>query len=222
MFQNSQLFERLEDALLAKRLLLMLSMFQSCSNWTELFQATSDSRSDLFQNKFQKMATSWEKQFLRGFLLLCIGHLTGLLIPGGFPDSYSSLDELMSKDRISADDPVAEQAVELIATVENNWQKCELMKMSRQLIDMEQSLLQVLQQQLSVHSWIHDTDAGIHSASSAFIMELRQALSFLLPQSTQLAEIIQPVISLASQIEQRLKWAAGANPSLHQVTPKFI
>ena len=56
MFQNSQLFERLEDALVTKRLLLMSSLFQSCSNWTGPLQATSDSRTDLFQNKFQKMA----------------------------------------------------------------------------------------------------------------------------------------------------------------------
>ena len=77
----------------------------------------------------------------------------------------------------------------------------------------------MLQQQLSAHSWLHD--AGVQSACAGFVLELRQALSFLLPQSTQLAEMLQPVTQLAAQVEQRLRWAAGANPSLHRLLNHF-
>lgn len=111
-----------------------------------------------------------------------------------------------------------DQASELIGAVENNWRQCERLKLLQQRQEMDSGLMQLLQQQLTAHSWIHDTGtATMNSASGLFIVKLRQALSVLLSQSPQLSEIHQQVAALAAQVEQRLRWASGANPNLQKV-----
>lgn len=83
---------------------------------------------------------------------------------------------------------------------------------------MDSGLMQLLQQQLTAHSWVHDTGAAtMNSACGLFVVKLRQALSVLLSQSPQLSEIHQQVAALAAQVEQRLRWASGANPNLQKV-----
>ena len=74
--QGHQVYEKLDQALLAKRLSLMLSLFESCSRWTSWFRAEAEpaaaasaDSSDLFRHKFQSLADLWAGQFLDGTFL---------------------------------------------------------------------------------------------------------------------------------------------------------
>ena len=213
---DSYVFDKLQDALLSKRVMLMLSLFQTCSRWTESFQAGTEWPHDVFTNQFHNMAADWIGQFLTGFTSFSIGHVIRSLDQD--PDIISNLDD---RDVPDCEKKFAEQSLQLVAAVGEKWKICELGKMSLQRRDMDQLLVQVLQQQITAHTWIHDTSAGINSPCGSFIIEIRQALSYLLSQSPQLSELHSQVATLTAQVEQRLKWAAGSNPSLQQVMREF-
>lgn len=230
--QEAELFDNLEDTLMAQRLILMMSLFQSCSDWAEGFQTGQISRElqrDSFVDKFQRMATTWVVQFLSGATTFCVARLCINLVEetdsiNNQTNSCATLEDLIAMKRSSMksfqpSEELLDQACELAYSVGAHWRKCELVKLAKQRQDVDQSLVQLLQQQLTAHSWLHDTNAGMNSACGLFILNLRQALSVLLSQSPQLTEIHQQVTNLATQVEQRLKWAAGANSSLLKVFP---
>lgn len=198
---------------MAQRLVLMMSLFQSCSDWADGFQTGEISRelqNDSFVDKFQRMASAWHVQFLSGATCFCLARLC-LHLDGGRPDC-DSLDDLMRPDGTCELSSVAAQ-----------WRKRELTELARQRREVDQCLVQLLQQQLAAHSWLHDTNnGGLGSTCGLFILNLRQSLSVLLSQSPQLTEIHQQMASLATQVEQRLKWAAGANSSLLKVIFLFF
>ncbi len=211
---------------MAQRLMLMMSLFQSCSDWADGFQTGEISRElqqDSFVDKFQRMATAWVIQFLSGATSFCIIRLCiHLDEQRENQDPYASLEDFIRIKRnltksFEPNEEVLDQACELLFSIGAQWRKCELAKLAHQRQEVDQCLLQLLQQQLTTHSWLHDTNTGMNSACGIFILNLRQALSVLLSQSPQLTEIHQQVTNLAAQVEQRLKWAAGANSSLLKV-----
>ena len=84
---------------MAQRLVLMMSLFQSCSDWADGFQTGEISRelqNDSFVDKFQRMASAWHVQFLSGATCFCLARLC-LHLDGGRPDC-DSLDDLMRPD----------------------------------------------------------------------------------------------------------------------------
>lgn len=214
--------------------MLMMSLFQSCSDWADGFQTGQISRElqqDSFVDKFQRMATGWVVQFLSGATTFCIARLCIHLAGEGdlaasHIDSCSSLEDAVGIKRSSMksfqpSEELLDQGCELAYSVGAHWRKCEQAKLAQQRQEVDQCLVQLLQQQLTAHSWLHDTNAGINSACGLFILNLRQALSVLLSQSPQLTDIHQQVTSLTTQVEQRLKWAVGANSSLLKVISVF-
>ena len=206
--------------------MLMISVFQSCSDWAEGFQTGQISRElqqDSFVDKFQRMASAWMMQFISGATSFCFMRLcVQLSSQANQNDVCSSLEDLIELKRnsmksVHTNEELLDQACELFYALVAQWQKNEQKKLARQRLEVDQCLVQLLQQQLTAHSWLHDTNTGINSACGLFILNLRQALSVLLSQSPQLTELHQQITNLASQVEQRLKWAVGANSSLHKV-----
>ncbi|EFX69271.1 hypothetical protein DAPPUDRAFT_228726, partial [Daphnia pulex] len=230
--QESELFDNLEDTLMGQRLMLMMSLFQSCSDWSEGFQTGQISRElqqDSFVDKFQRMASTWMVQFLSGATSFCVVRLCIHLADESTSTENgpsTSIEDLIAIKRSSMksqdlSEELLDEASELVHSIGEQWRKSELVKLAHQRQEIDQSLAQLLQQQLSAHSWLHDTNVGINSTCGLFIHNLKQSLSVLLSQSPQLTEFHQQVTQLATQVEQRLKWAVGANSSLLKVLNEF-
>ena len=228
VYKESELFDNLEDTLMGQRLMLMMSLFQSCSDWAEGFQTGQISRElqqDSFVDKFQRMASTWMIQFLSGATSFCIVRLCIHLAEESTSTENcpsTSIEDLIEIKRSSMksfnlSEELLDESSELVHSIGGHWRKSETVKMAHQRQEIDQSLVQLLQQQLSAHSWLHDTNAGINSTCGLFIHNLKQSLSVLLSQSPQLTEFHQQVTQLATQVEQRLKWAVGANSSLLKV-----
>lgn len=212
---------------MGQRLMLMMSLFQSCSDWSVGFQTGQISRElqqDSFVDKFQRMADAWIVQFLSGAASYCVARLCIRLAdqPCIIENVQSSIEDLITINRnsiksLELNEEQLDEASELAHLIKEQWRVCESVKLTRQRQEIDQCLAQLLQQQLSAHSWLHDTNSGMNSACGLFIHNLKQSLSVLLSQSPQLTELHQQLTQLATQVEQRLKWAAGANSNLLKV-----
>lgn len=198
----------------------MTSLFQSCSDWAEGFQTGDVSRElqqDSFVDKFERIAIGWTEHFIPGATLLSLALTCSRFSTES--SLHSTLGDLCSiaRQSINEENDSVDKTLELLTLVEAEWRNKQRLKLVLQRQQIDQSLIQLLQQQLTAHSWLHDTASGLNSPSGIYVLNLRQALSALLSQSPQLTDIHQQVASVASQIEQRLKWAAGANPGLSEV-----
>jgi hypothetical protein len=56
---------------------------------------------------------------------------------------------------------------------------------------------------------------------TAFVVDLRQAIASLASLQPTLTEVTEQQRSLVGLVTQRLKWAAGANPTLAEVYTNF-
>lgn len=215
---ETELFDtKLEGIMLAQRLILMTTLFQHCSDWAIAFRNGQRVPNELQQHPlvdaFERTAGNWLNRFLVGATRFCPGALCYLLGEEK-SSSAASLDELLT----SIQKPErSDQACELICSVETSWRDCERIRRAHQRREMDGGLMQLFQQQLSAHAWLHDTQSGLNSSSGLFLLNLRQSLSLFLSQSTILTELQGQISALTTQVEQRLKWAAGANPNVRKV-----
>ncbi|XP_044735996.1 serine/threonine-protein kinase SMG1 isoform X2 [Chrysoperla carnea] len=124
---------------------------------------------------------------------------------------------------------VLAQASGLSSTLENSWRRREIARHLQQNVEAQRTSLQRLQLQLTAHYWLHEDiimlQPGLANLSpvirSNFMMELRKNSSTLLGMQQRLTEAREQQRSLVSSAEQRLKWAAGANPALSDVMAAF-
>lgn len=62
--------------LVSQRLLLIFSLFQSCSQWADAFHASESlTQQDLIMDRFERMASQWIGQFLHGATSFCLTQL---------------------------------------------------------------------------------------------------------------------------------------------------
>lgn len=121
------------------------------------------------------------------------------------------------------------QATGLCSNLETAWRKREVARYIQQNIETQRSTIQRLQMQLTAHHWFHEDiillQPGLAAMSqlmrSNFLMELRKSCSSLLAMQSRLGEVREQLRTLISSAEQRLKWAAGANPDLNDVMASF-
>lgn len=219
-----ELFGHLDGTLLAQRLVLITSLFQNCADWAKGFQTGSVSpelQHSSLAEVFERMAKSWTAQFLpdatRFSLLLLCARLGSGTVESNQCGTLEDLLDVTRKSIENSTDSLIEQACELMGIVDDQWRKCERVRMAHQRQEIDRGLLQLFQQQLTTHAWIHDTHAGLNSACGLFLLNLRQSLSVLLSQSSMMTELHQQMTNLTGQVEQRLKWAAGANPNVRNV-----
>lgn len=124
---------------------------------------------------------------------------------------------------------VLAQASSLETNLKTAWEKIQEPKKIEQNLTMLQSSVIRMQNQLTVHNLIFEEILRQHpvllSACSfirgKFVVELRKELTSLRTLQCKLAESREQQKSLIASAEQRLKWAAGANPDLNEILSAF-
>lgn len=122
---------------------------------------------------------------------------------------------------------VLAQATGFCSNLETAWRKREVAHYIQQSLEIQRSTLTRLQLMLTAHHWYHEDiillQPGLaqQPMRSNFLGELRKACSSMLAVQTRLGEARDQLRTLVSSVEQRLKWAAGANPDLNEVMASF-
>eukprot|EP00106_Octopus_bimaculoides_P021655 XP_014789097.1 PREDICTED: serine/threonine-protein kinase SMG1-like isoform X1 [Octopus bimaculoides] len=122
------------------------------------------------------------------------------------------------------------QASSLTSSQESTWRKHDLARRLDENIALVKASLQRVQLQLARYQWLHEdlfiNARGHHNQmvmpSRATIMsEMRKSTSSLISQKNNLVCCMERYSQLEASIGQRLRWAAGANPSLNLVMSQF-
>ncbi|XP_070580922.1 serine/threonine-protein kinase SMG1-like [Ptychodera flava] len=118
------------------------------------------------------------------------------------------------------------QASALTSTHDTAWKKQDLARRLDINISGVQSSVQRAQLQLARYQWLHEDillQSGHHSSPvitptrSKIMSDLRKRVQMLTSLETALNTVHERYSTLEGSITQRLKWAAGANPSLNPV-----
>ncbi|KAK6645471.1 hypothetical protein RUM43_001748 [Polyplax serrata] len=120
------------------------------------------------------------------------------------------------------------QASSLSNTLQGIYRQREKATLIIQNADAKNFCLTRLQVLLTAHSWYHE-DILQESFStnlttlnrSTFMTKVRKSSSSLLLIQPKLTEARELQKTLIGNVEQRLKWAAGANPAVHEVMAAF-
>lgn len=121
------------------------------------------------------------------------------------------------------------QASGLCSNLESSWRKREVARYMQQKLEIQRSTMERLQLQLTAHHWLHEDvimlQPGLAALSplirSNFLLDLRKTCSALLAMQGRLTEAREQQKTLIASAEQRLKWAAGANPDLNNIMAQF-
>lgn len=121
---------------------------------------------------------------------------------------------------------VLAQASSLETNLKTAWEKLQEPKKLEQSLSMLQSTVLRLQNQITLHNWLYDdiiqantTQIGL--LRSKFISDIRTEITTLTNVQTKLSECREAQRSLTASVDQRLKWAAGANPDLNEILTAF-
>ncbi|XP_077868684.1 serine/threonine-protein kinase SMG1-like [Saccoglossus kowalevskii] len=118
------------------------------------------------------------------------------------------------------------QASALTSSHDTSWKKQDLARRLDIKIATMQSSVQRAQLQLARYQWLyedvllqsgHHTSPIITPTRSSVMSDLRKRVQRLTSLETTLTGVIEKYTALESSVSQRLKWAAGANPSLNPV-----
>ncbi|XP_063243710.1 serine/threonine-protein kinase SMG1 isoform X2 [Bacillus rossius redtenbacheri] len=116
------------------------------------------------------------------------------------------------------------QASGLTSALEASWRHRQVARHLQQQLEVCRSTVQRLQLQFTAHHWLHEDCLSLPLAPlsrSSFMLELRKTSSALLGLQPRVAEARERQGALVASVEQRLKWAAGANPALGEVMAAF-
>ncbi|GLH00101.1 Serine/threonine-protein kinase ATR [Gryllus bimaculatus] len=150
-------------------------------------------------------------------------------------ESKVSLEELIHKavdlcvKRGKVSTATLAQVSGLTSNLESAWRRRELAISAQQECEVRRSTSQRLQLQLTAHHWLYE-DLLLQNAPmstllpinrTTFMREVRKTSSALLALQARLNEAQEQQNILVASVEQRLKWAAGANPALNEVMAAF-
>ncbi|XP_048758488.2 serine/threonine-protein kinase SMG1-like [Ostrea edulis] len=122
------------------------------------------------------------------------------------------------------------QASTIVSGLDSIWRRHDLARRLDSSLVVMKNCLQRSQLQLSRVQWLHEdlfVNAGRHlnqmvMPNRATVMsEMRKSMQALAAQETGLVNCYSHYVQLEGSIIQRLKWAAGANPSLNLVLQQF-
>lgn len=122
---------------------------------------------------------------------------------------------------------VLAQASSLESNLKSAWEKMQEPKKLEQSYALLQSSASRLQSQLTAHTFIFEVICRplmLNTCSfsrSKFIVDLRAELANLNTVQNKLTEACDHQKTLIASADQRLKWAAGANPDLNEVLSAF-
>ncbi|PSN46480.1 hypothetical protein C0J52_06894 [Blattella germanica] len=208
----------LEDIFLLKRLATMQQFFKLCSQVAQ--GATSFLDDDHLNKPIRRFTADYVSRQLLGVtsqtlaLALCLLlQRIGLNVTVEVEqrdigaENKVSLEELCRKavdlcmKRGQFSGGTLSQASGLTSTLEGTWRRREVARNIQQQVEAQRSTLQRLQLQLTAHNWLHE--------------------DILMLQGAPLTAMAPISDALVSSVEQRLKWAAGANPALSEVMAAF-
>ncbi|XP_077980517.1 serine/threonine-protein kinase SMG1-like [Glandiceps talaboti] len=118
------------------------------------------------------------------------------------------------------------QASALTSTSDTAWKKQDLARRLDSNIIAAQASIQRAQLQLARYQWLHEDvllQSGHHSSPivtptrSNVMSDIRKRVQMLTSLETAINGVQEKYSTLEGSIQQRLKWAAGANPSLNSV-----
>nr|XP_018895690.1 PREDICTED: serine/threonine-protein kinase SMG1-like [Bemisia tabaci] len=119
------------------------------------------------------------------------------------------------------------QASSLVSHCENAWRRLEIAQRLTQDIEVSNNTVHRLQLQFTAHYWLHEDLLTIHSlpgpplSRAHLMLDLRKTSSALLALQVKLGEVREQQSNLITTVEQRLKWAVGANPALTDILSAF-
>ncbi|XP_005098211.1 serine/threonine-protein kinase SMG1 [Aplysia californica] len=118
----------------------------------------------------------------------------------------------------------------LTSNLDTAWRKLDLAKRLDTHILLMKSQVHRWQPQLSRYQWLHEdvfTQSGrqtgqlVHPARASVMSEMKKTTQRVLSQETVLTSCQEHYSQMETSISQRLRWAAGANPSLNTVLSNF-
>lgn len=135
------------------------------------------------------------------------------------------LEELCKKMVEQLNRSAVREASGLVSQRETAWRQGQLKsRLDHELVSAEGALLRA-QLRLTAHHWLHEhylvSSPSPPIGRSIFMMELRKTASALSIIQPKLNEALEQQNTLIASAEQRLKWAAGANPALSEVMSAF-
>ncbi|XP_057324226.1 serine/threonine-protein kinase SMG1 isoform X1 [Microplitis mediator] len=122
------------------------------------------------------------------------------------------------------------QAGSLISTLESIWRRKQCSRVAQQGVEIARGTLQRLQIQFTAHHWIHEDSLLLARSNLStinplnrptFMLELRKTAAALSSLQSRVCEARDQQQNLVASVDQRLKWAAGANPALAEVMAAF-
>ena len=115
-----------------------------------------------------------------------------------------------------------------VSSLEACWRRREAHSALTTVINQQTATVQRLQLAVTAHFWIHDVVLqgvpGIPAPPfnrAVFMRDLQRSHDALLMLQPRITEVHDKQRGLVSSVEQRLKWAAGANPALNEVLSAF-
>uniref|UniRef100_A0A8D9A0V0 non-specific serine/threonine protein kinase n=1 Tax=Cacopsylla melanoneura TaxID=428564 RepID=A0A8D9A0V0_9HEMI len=141
----------------------------------------------------------------------------------------AACDSLIRRHRMTASS--LSQASTLLSHYETAWRHTQHMQRFRASLEVATGSEQRLSVQYTAHHFLHEDTlsasiAGGHVKPSpinrgSFMLELRKSTSALATSQSRLTDLRDQMDTLVATLQQRLKWAAGANPALTEVTSAF-
>ncbi|XP_059470336.1 serine/threonine-protein kinase SMG1 isoform X2 [Neocloeon triangulifer] len=133
--------------------------------------------------------------------------------------------EVGAESRVSLEDIFASLAtiesqrpLTLLGEMELGWRNKESFALVKKELNAAQAYYQQLQLKMTVHAWINDFP---QTGRPVFVANLNKTLRNIIALQPGLIEVAEQHKSLVENIVQRLKWAAGANPTLAEVLAAF-
>ncbi|XP_015127883.1 serine/threonine-protein kinase SMG1 [Diachasma alloeum] len=121
------------------------------------------------------------------------------------------------------------QASAFCNALEGVWRRKQGARAAQQSVEITRATLQRLQIEFTAHQWLHEdsflTRANITTMNPLnrpnFMLELRKTATALTSLQSRVCEAREQQQNLVASVDQRLKWAAGANPALAEVMAAF-
>ncbi|CAL1541344.1 unnamed protein product [Lymnaea stagnalis] len=122
------------------------------------------------------------------------------------------------------------QVTALTSSLDTAWRKLDLAKRLDAHIVLMKGQVQRCQPQLARFQWLHEDlfiQAGrqhsqmVHPGRAAVMSEMKKTAQALISQESLITSCLERYGQMEASISQRLRWAAGANPSLNNVLGNF-
>ncbi|XP_017781881.1 PREDICTED: serine/threonine-protein kinase SMG1 [Nicrophorus vespilloides] len=246
---NPQVRAVLEDIFFLKRLQTMYEFFSLCMKMYTSFQGqgrvTVLSDEELIKPIRKFIADFISRQFLGitteaiAYIICFILQRLGLDVTNEIEqkdigaEHKVPLDELyhIGWNNFLKNGTFTQNVLAQTSSIENNvksaWEKMQEPKKLEKNVTLLQSSVSRIQNQISIHFWLYEEiiSSQIIDKNNCFhrriIQDLRKIVADIMNVQSKIFEAREKQKNLIASVEQRLKWAAGANPDLNNTMIAF-